>query len=245
MVHDFMVTQGHALVPVLPLTASLQRAKAGGPAYAWEPKAGAWVGVIRRADGAGRIRWVPVDPCFVFHAMNAWEDDGKLIADVMRYDRAPLFPDAEGAMGPPVFARPTRWTIDLADPSDRVEEELLDDRAGEFPRIDERWATRRNRYGWFALDDDAGASGVRHLDFETGRSQTYELPAGDVASEPVFAAGGPAEGEGWITTVVWRAAENRSDLLVFDALNLDAGPVATVEVPRRVPFGFHGEWLPQ
>lgn len=245
MIHDFMVTEHYALIPLLPLTASLERAKAGGPPYAWEPDAGGWIGVVRRDAGAGSIRWLPVAPCFVFHAMNAWEEDGRLVADVMRYDSAPLFPLPDGRMAPPSVARLTRWTLDAAGQTEAVQEEQLDDRAGEFPRVDERWATRRNRHGWFALDDSVGPGGVRHLDFQTGRRQVYELPAGDVASEPVFAARGPDEGEGWITTVVWRAAENRSDLLVFDALDLAAGPVAVVEVPRRVPFGFHGEWLPQ
>jgi len=245
MVHDFMVSQGHALIPVLPLTASLERAKAGGPAYAWEPEAGGWLGLVRRDYGAGSVRWLPVPSCYVFHAMNAWEADGKLVADVMRYDRAPLFPTVDGTPPARAFARLARWTIDLAGGTDAVVEEPLDERAGEFPRIDERWATRANRHGWFALDDDAGPSGVRHVDLETGRRQAYELPPGDIASEPVFAARGPAEGEGWITTVVWRAAENRSDLLILEALDIEAGPVATVELPRRVPFGFHGQWLPQ
>jgi carotenoid cleavage dioxygenase len=243
MVHDFMVSAGHALIPVLPLTASLERAKAGGPAYAWEPEAGGWLGLVRRDYGAGSIRWLPVPACYVFHAMNAWEEDGKLVADVMRYDRAPLFPAVDGAPAGPTFARLTRWTIDLSGRTDVVAEELLDDRPGEFPRIDERWATRRNRHGWFQLDDAAGPSGVRHVDVETGRRRTYQLPPGDIASEPVFVARGPGEGDGWITTVVWRAAENRSDLLILDALDVEAGPIATLEVPRRVPFGFHGQWL--
>ncbi|MFX5494042.1 carotenoid oxygenase family protein [Acinetobacter baumannii] len=44
--------------------------------------------------------------------------------------------------------------------------------------------------------------------------------------------------------MVWRAAENRSDLLVFDALDLARGPIASAAMPRRVPFGFHGNWVP-
>ena len=52
-----------------------------------------------------------------------------------------------------------------------------------------------------------------------------------------------AEGDGWLLAVVWRAAENRSDMLVLDATNIEDGPIATVELPVRVPFGFHGNFV--
>ncbi|RZJ79582.1 MAG: carotenoid oxygenase, partial [Brevundimonas sp.] len=52
-----------------------------------------------------------------------------------------------------------------------------------------------------------------------------------------------AEGDGWVTAVVWRAAEDRSDMLVFEALDIAKGPIAIAEMPRRVPFGFHGNWV--
>jgi carotenoid cleavage dioxygenase len=51
------------------------------------------------------------------------------------------------------------------------------------------------------------------------------------------------EGDGWLLAA-WRAAEGRSDLLVFDATAIDRGPVATVELPVRVPFGLHGNLVP-
>jgi len=65
-----------------------------------------------------------------------------------------------------------------------------------------------------------------------------------MTSEPVFvprSADAP-EGDGWLTAVVWRAGENRSDLLIFEAQDVAKGPIATAEMPRRVPFGFHGNW---
>jgi carotenoid cleavage dioxygenase-like enzyme len=35
----------------------------------------------------------------------------------------------------------------------------------------------------------------------------------------------------------------RSDLLVFDARHVSAGPLATVEIPHRAPNGFHGNCI--
>lgn len=64
--------------------------------------------------------------------------------------------------------------------------------------------------------------------------------------EPVFAprAEDAPEGDGWLLTPVYRAAENRSDVVIHRALDLEAGPVATVRLPHRMPYGFHGNWVP-
>ena len=50
------------------------------------------------------------------------------------------------------------------------------------------------------------------------------------------------EGDGWLTAVFYRAGENRSDLAIFDAQDIAKGPVGIAEMPRRMPFGFHGNW---
>ena len=34
----------------------------------------------------------------------------------------------------------------------------------------------------------------------------------------------------------------QSDCLVFDARDIEAGPVARVRIPQRVPYGFHATW---
>jgi carotenoid cleavage dioxygenase len=57
-------------------------------------------------------------------------------------------------------------------------------------------------------------------------------------------APGAAEGEGFLLALVYRGGEGRSDLLVLDAGNVEGAPLATVKLPHRVPFGFHGNWAP-
>jgi carotenoid cleavage dioxygenase len=63
-------------------------------------------------------------------------------------------------------------------------------------------------------------------------------------SEPIFVPRSPGarEGEGFLLTVVYRHDENRSDLLILDAENVEDKPLATVKLPHRVPYGFHGNW---
>jgi carotenoid cleavage dioxygenase-like enzyme len=249
MVHDFMVTENHVLFPVLPLTASLERAMTGRPPFAWEPDKGSHVGVMRRDGDVSSIRWFNTEACYVFHPMNAWEVGDKLYCDVMRYNVAPLFPKADGSPGDKAAARLVRWTFDLSGASDAIKEEPLDDLDGEFPRVDPRFEMLQNRHGWYAADPGGAGtvrqSAIAHIDHQTGKRQVYALSGGDATSEPVFTprSADAAEGDGWITAVVYRAGEDRSDMLVFDALDIARGPIAAAEMPRRVPFGFHGNWV--
>ena len=66
-------------------------------------------------------------------------------------------------------------------------------------------------------------SGIVHVDGKGKRLGNYLLPAGDTISEPVFVERGPdaAEGDGWLLSAVWRAQENRSDLAVFNAQDVE------------------------
>jgi len=248
MVHDFLVTRRHVLFPILPLSGDLMRVMQGGPAYAWDPDKGSHVGVMARDGDVSSMRWFTTDACYVFHPMNAWEDGDKIIADVMEYAQAPLFPNVDGTMAPNHGARLVRWTFDLAGGSNTIKREQLDDVAGEFPRFDERFAGLGYRHGWYAASVNR-PGGLRfdslaHIDLKTGKRTLYNLPDGDAPGEPVFIprTQDAAEGDGWLIALIYRAAEDRSELAVFDAQNIAAGPIGAAKAPRRVPFGFHGNW---
>lgn len=250
MVHDFLVTKNYALFPVLPLSASLQRAMSGKPPFGWEPELGSYVGVLARNAGIETIRWFNTDPCYVFHPMNAWEEGSKIIADVMQYPNAPLFPNADGSPGKPSSAKLVRWTLDLAENSNAIKQTPLDDMAGEFPRFDERRTGLSYRHGYFAADTrDTGKAvfdAIAHFDAVSGRLLVHSLPAGDVPGEPIFVPRRPnaEEGDGWLLALIYRGAEDRSDLAVFDASDIAMGPIGLAHLPRRVPYGFHGNWRP-
>jgi len=252
MVHDFIVTENHLLFPILPITGSMTRALAGKPPYAWEPEKGAYVGVMKRDGSATEILWFRGENCYVFHVMNAWEDGLRIIADVMQFEEAPLFPHPNGRPTDPIKsrARLCRWTFDLAGNSDRFAQTYLDDLTGEFPRIDDRRAGLLSHHGWYAcasadVPTQFALAGIAHVDGSGKRLGKYLLGGGDTISEPVFVARGndATEGDGWLLAVVWRAAENVSDLAVFNATDIEPGPVALVHLGHRVPDGFHGNWV--
>jgi carotenoid cleavage dioxygenase-like enzyme len=252
MVHDFVATEHHLLFPILPITGSMARAMSGRPPYAWEPEKGAYVGVMKRNGSASDIVWFRAENCYVFHIMNAWEDGGRIIADVMQCDEAPLFTHPDGSPTDPIKsrARLCRWIFDLAGNSDRFTQTYLDDIRGEFPRIDDRRAGLASNHGWYACANPDlpmfnAFSGIMHVSGKGSRLGHYQLPASDTISEPVFVprTDDAPEGDGWLLAAVYRGCENRSDLAVFNATDIEAGPVALVHLAHRVPDGFHGNWV--
>jgi len=249
MVHDFAVTERHVLFPILPLRGDPARAAAGQMPYAWQPDLGAHIGLIRRDQDTASLRWFRSENCYVFHVLNAWDDGTRIVADVMQYDEPPLFPRADGQPTDKVAtrARLVRWTLDPEAGTDAFRRTELDDMPGEFPRLDDRRAGLRNRFGSFAgkSHDDAWLDTLVWLDLQSGHRSAFTLPTGDAISEPVFVPRTPsaAEGDGHLLAVAWRASERRSDLIILDTAAIEHGPVATVRLPRRVPFGFHGNWV--
>ena len=102
------------------------------------------------------------------------------------------------------------------------------------------------RHGFYAATLGKGMSfnAIIHQDHTTGKRTDYLLDEGDSISEPVFVprSSDSAEGDGYLLSIIYRAAQKRSDLAFFDATQLDQGPFALAELSTRVPNGFHGNW---
>jgi carotenoid cleavage dioxygenase len=248
MMHDFLVTKHFVLFIVCPATIRLENIEKTGSPIGWEPELGTQIGVMPR-DGTSRdLRWFSADPCYVFHPMNASDDGARIVADVCRYERLPLFDAGDQIEGQQeLSARLTRWTLDLAGGS--VKEEALDDLASEFPRLDERRAGLPYRHGYAGAivptgEELAGMNAIAHWDLTTGRRREHRVPASDAVGEPVFVprSKDALEGDGFLLVPVYRGTQRRSDLLVLDAQDVSAAPLATVQLPHRIPFGFHGNW---
>jgi carotenoid cleavage dioxygenase len=256
MIHDFAVTRNWIVLPIFPLTSSMERAMSGKPPFAWEPDKGTHIAFIPRKGTVADVKWVTAPASYVFHPMNHYEtEDGKVIVDVMKYDIAPLFPLPDGSPSskesPP--ARLFRWTFDLSGKSNTFKEEQLDDRAGEFPRFDERFCMNDYRHGWIVSgnivegkDGRARHDGLTHYDLKTGRNSTFSASVDDRFGEPIFVPRSTtaAEGDGWLLSVIYRGEEKRSDLAIFEATDLAKGPIALAHLSSRVPAGFHGNWRP-
>lgn len=129
MVHAFSLTSRHAIVYDLPVTFDPRAAADGSRVpYTWDDNHGARLGLIPRDGRDADVLWIEIDPCFVFHPVNAYEQGPLTVIDVIRhervFDRDPLHP-SESA--PTLW----RWTVDRS--AATVEERELDGRIQEFP----------------------------------------------------------------------------------------------------------------
>ncbi len=246
MIHDFSVTRDHVIFYDLPVVFDLNTQPFP---YRWDDDYGARVGVMPRGGSDNDVRWFDVEPCYVFHPMNVYDDNETVVLDVVRHPT--MF--KHSTIGPNDHQVPTldRWTVDLN--AGKVREERLDDRGQEFPRVNEALAMSKHRYGYTVEStntDDAFSFGrVLKQDVDRGTTTVHEFGAGCVPNEFVFvpskaAGAGAGEDDGWLMGYVYDAARDSSDLVVLDAHDVDAAPVATVHLPRRVPYGFHGSWVP-
>jgi carotenoid cleavage dioxygenase-like enzyme len=246
MVHDLAFTATYALLFDLPCTFDLDAAMAGARLpYLWNEGYGARIGLLPLdgpdgAAGAEAVRWFEIDPCYIFHPLNAYDlPDGRVVLDAVRhpkiFDRQRLGPDE----GPP---RLDRWTIDPA-----TGHVALDDRPQEFPRVNETIQGQAHRYGYGVTTQAslAPTTALKH-DVVAGTTEVHDFGPGRTSLEPVFVPreGATAEDDGWVLAYVHDAATDRSDVVVLDAQDFTGEPVATVHLPVRVPYGFHGNWVP-
>ncbi len=65
----------------------------------------------------------------------------------------------------------------------------------------------------------------------------------EVAETPGAQEGG-GEDDGWVLAYVLDDATGRSEVIVLEAADFTAPPVARVLLPVRVPIGFHACWMP-
>jgi carotenoid cleavage dioxygenase-like enzyme len=245
MMHDFNMTQNYVIFMDLPAVFDLEMAMRGEMPIHWSDSYPARLGVMPRHGSDADVTWYDIDPCYVFHPMNAYEDGASIVIDVARLDH--IWRD--GAMD---FPAPSlyRWTIDTA--TGKVREEQVDDLPAEFPRVADSVVGLRHRYGYMmanatetAFEEPMSAAGaILKYDRDTGVRTQIDVGMGRLPGETVFvpAANGTAEDDGYLMTYVYDAATNESDFVIFDASSMSSEPVATVHLPR-VPFGFHGNWV--
>ncbi|MCP3098659.1 carotenoid oxygenase family protein [Myxococcus sp. K15C18031901] len=245
MMHDLAITATHSLLLDLNVGYDFSMLKQGHRMpLRWHDDRQARIGVIPRHGGD--VRWFGITPCFIQHVVNAYDrDEACIVLDVVRYPWYLRLDANTGRFAENPVGVLWRYVIDTA--TGRVDEGPLADGGIEMPRINERQTGRDYRY-LYAVEQPTNAEmrGVVRFDHERRVTTRYEVPTDDQNSEPVFVPrpGGIDEDDGWLLVMVYRAAKDTSDLVILDARAIQAGPVATVHLPRRVPAGFHGAWVP-
>ena len=251
MVHDMGMTERFILVMDLPVIFDLDLVSQGRRLpYRWDDSYNARIGLMPRAGQTpgpeGDVVWIDVDPCYVFHPVNAYDDGDNVVFDVVRYNSMFKF-DSDGPGDGP--SRLERWVLS---PSTRsCEVTVIDDTSQEFPRINEQLTAARHRYAWspqatidlLGTSDELRGNALLKHDMQLGTRSELSLGAGRIGGEFVFvpADGASSEDDGWLLGYVADLSTQTSELLVVDAQSMREQ--ARVKIPRRIPAGFHGNWV--
>lgn len=247
LMHDFAVTDQHVVFFDSPAVIDPAAAATGNPMVRWEPEHGTRIGVLSRDGEHDRVRWFPVENRFAMHFMNAYNDGDAIVVD---YVHRPSF-ELDTAAGIQQAPRLHRCVIDLG--RGAVSDEMLDTTPVDLPCIDDRRAGLSYRYGYLAgvTHTDGRPNGVGfdtllRFDLRTNSVVHHRFKDGVIVGEPRFVPrpNSLAEGDGWILALTYDVVHDRSQLVIIDADDFAASPVASIQLPQRVPAGLHGTWLP-
>lgn len=262
MMHDFGVTEDYAVFHIVPSTSNWKRLEDGLPHFGFDTTLPVYLGVLPRGGEAKDMKWFKSPNLFCSHVLNAFNDGTKIYFDtpVAKNNMFPFFPDIHGAPYKPeeAAAYMTRWCVDMNSPGEDFESsEKMTNMLGEFPRIDDRYATQPHSYGWMLVMDrsmpfefsSSRASGfltnkLGFLDLKTGKQAEWFCGPQSVIQEPCFVPRTPdsPEGDGYIIALLDNLISNYSDLIILDAQHIEDGPIGRVKLPFRLRPGLHGNW---
>lgn len=253
MIHDFLITDEHAVFLDSPVVFNMEAATDGGPMVKYSPENGTRLGVIPRYGQPDDITWYEIENGHVQHFWNAWHENG-VVELSGTFNSNPQFgmdtgdEDVESSSASAQAGVATRFKIDLAKGEASVER--FDDLEGDFCRFNDDMNGTRTRHHYMgAFRDDRSVIGqfdtVVKYDDQTNARETWFSGRGHHIGEAAFAPDPSRSGEddGWLLFTDHDHAENTTDVCVMDAQNVEAGPIARVHMPQKLPFGFHVNWF--
>ena len=252
MMHDMLITEEHAVFLDSPIVFDMNAMATGESMIQWKPDNGTRVGVMPRMGDADSIRWFDVPTSHVQHFWNAFAEGSRIELSGCRFEEVNFGIEAEGSDKESgvttIGAKPARYWVDLD--TGESGSEFFDDMDGEFCRInDDYTGVRADCLYMSGFTRPNAAAGdfdtIVKYDMSTGtRTQWYSGEHGHIG-ENVFAPdpNGEAEDDGWLINSTHDDATNTSEVVVLDAREIEAGPIARVQIPQRMPFGFHANWF--
>jgi carotenoid cleavage dioxygenase len=258
--HDMWLTKDYVILPFQGFVFDRSRLKHDLSVFGWKPELPIVLALIPRDDPDGDIRWLETDlePQYIMHTLSSNTVGNKLTLDGPIFDRPPFPMEDITEFGTQYInfdtAVPGRWEIDLS--TGNVKSERLDDRAVEFPKVDERFYGKPYENAFMVSGPDLWhLNSLVRRNVKTGKEDAFNITtlyphlSGEVPMlavlEPTFAPRHPGapEGDGYMIVPVSRFAENLADYLLFDTRDIEAGPIARVELPFSSGWTPHGHWL--
>lgn len=252
MMHDFAITEHYTIFMDLPLTFRRERLQRGEPAFAFERDRPSRFGILPRHGDNQTIRWFEAPSCYVFHTLNAYEVGDDIVLIACRMGSTSVLGASPGShegdnrqirSDVPLLYH---WRFNLK--TGAVQEQTLDDRPCEFPRINEQYLGRQSRYGYAgksAPTEMPKFDGLLKFDLDSQHVQMYSFGTGRYGGEGVFVPrpGATVEDDGWLMTFVHDEAQDTSELVIVSTQTITDEAIARIRMPQRVPYGFHGTWV--
>jgi len=245
MIHDFAITPDYAVFLDLPQTFSFSNLALGKGVIAWQPQFPSRTGLIPRKGG--KALWFPITTASVFHTLNAWQEQGRVILVACRMPTYPADVLAGKATDPAPGDRPQLYKYEIDILSGKVRETPLDDPGTDMPRVADSRIGQPTRFGYTMETDFAG---LRKHDLKQVSTSRLPMPSGWACGEPVFVPAPKSANEfttednGHLITLAQPESGKPAELWIVDAKSFDKEPVARIHLPRRVPAGFHGIFVP-
>lgn len=253
--HDMGITENYSILHDLPVYHEEEALRAGRHKIRFDASLKARFGVLPRYGSAESIRWFEFSPCFLYHVVNAWEEGDEVVMVACRYmpaldDQGHIDEQRTAKMIAHLVMDARLWRYRMNLKTGETREECLDsERNMEFPGFNSALTGRRTQWAYL-VDHDPEIlrwTGIRKVNTDTGQSvgEWSDDPDNCWYSEPWFAPADDAQAEdhGYVVVFVWNDATRSQQLQVFDARDVGKGPVARIEMPSRIPAGFHACWM--
>ncbi len=259
-IHDFFVSEDHIIFNLHPAEIEfwwfLLGFRSMQDSLRWRPEKGNHMIVVGREGDAEPLH-LQVEARFMWHSINAYEENGEIIADFIGYRNPDHFIGDDPVITAVMAGRkgnhdyPGEICRYIIDPGRKdIRQEILYGGNCEWPRINDIRYCHRHRYGYMTKcrPGEFFWSIIMRHDLHTGRTDIYDFGAGVYCSEPVFAplpgaVYSPDKGEpGWLLTEVYDSHTRKSYLAIMQSDRLENGPVACAHLTHHVPFSYHGFW---
>ena len=247
MMHDFAITEHYTIFLDFPFTFLPERMAQGQPIFLFEEETPSRFGILPRHGEPSDIRWFESPSCYGFHTLNAYESGDEVILIACRMESTNALgitkENSNSAGNMPYLYE---WRFNLQ--TGAVQEGALGEIACEFPRINERYLGRKNRYGYagkLKLGEMSLFDGLLKYDLETGKTEIHSFEPNCYGGEAVFVPHPQANSEdyGWLLNFVYNEDSDSSEVIILDAQNFTQNAIARIILPQRVPYGFHGAWV--